>query len=114
MYDELARLVSRRLAAGHTPTDIRTHILRGLPDDGAPVHRPGGLLYYLLWDIPPAPDLICSGPVSQQPAFTRPSSRLATLRECEGDHVQATLFLPTGDETLCSRCLTSRPTGQWV
>jgi hypothetical protein len=104
MYAELARLVSRWLAAGHTPTDIRTHILRGLPDDGTPVHRPGGLLRYLLRDIPPAPTLISSGPASQQPAFTRPSSRLAALRECEGDHVQATLFRPVAEETLCRAC----------
>ncbi|MFD5948650.1 hypothetical protein ACFWAZ_20620 [Streptomyces collinus] len=111
MYDELARLVSRWLAADHTPTAIRTHILRGLPADGTPVHRPGGLLRYLLRDIPPAPTLVSSGPASP-PALTRPSNRLAAFRECEGDHVQATLFRPTGDETLCSRCLTSSPTGQ--
>lgn len=42
MHDELARLISRWLAAGHAPTAIRTHILRGLPDDGTPVRRPGG------------------------------------------------------------------------
>ncbi|MEU5524596.1 hypothetical protein ABZ759_29030 [Streptomyces sp. NPDC047860] len=101
MHDELARLVSHWLAAGHTPAAIRTHILRGLPDDGTPVHRPGGLLRYLLRDVPPAPT-----PTAEHPAPTRPSSRLATLRECEGDHVQATLFRPTADETLCRRCLT--------
>ncbi|WP_051767305.1 hypothetical protein [Streptomyces sp. NRRL S-37] len=108
MHDELARLVSRWLAAGHTPTAVRTHILRGLPDDGTPVHRPGGLLRYLLRDVPPAPvpDAI---PIAGLPAPARPSSRLAAFRECEGDHVQATLFRPTGDETLCRRCLTPPP-----
>ncbi|MFE7896357.1 hypothetical protein ACFU3E_02220 [Streptomyces sp. NPDC057424] len=114
MHDELARLISRWLTAGHTPTAIRTHILRGLPDDGSPVHRPGGLLRYLLRDVPPASTPTGSVPTSEQPASTRPSSRLAALRECEGDHVQATLFRPTGDETLCRRCLTSPPTGQRV
>ncbi|MFF0685993.1 hypothetical protein ACFYUG_07830 [Streptomyces albogriseolus] len=109
MHDELARLVSRWLAAGHTPTAVRTHILRGLPDDGTPVHRPGGLLRYLLRDVPPAPDPDVT-PVGEQPVHARPSSRLATLRECEGDHVQATLFRPTGDEALCRRCLNSRAT----
>ncbi|MER7898633.1 hypothetical protein ABTX62_21630 [Streptomyces sp. NPDC096046] len=104
MYDELARHVSRWLAAGHTPTDIRTHILRGLPDDGTPVHRPGGLLRYLLRDVPPSPT-----PSGTAPAAARPSSRLAALRECEGDHVQATLFRPMGDENLCRRCLDSPP-----
>ncbi|MGA5280656.1 ATP-binding protein [Streptomyces griseoincarnatus] len=56
MHDELARHISRWLAAGHTPATVRTHIPRGLPDDGTPVHRPGGLLRYLLRDVPPAPD----------------------------------------------------------
>jgi hypothetical protein len=108
MHDELARLVSRWLAAGHTPTTVRTHILRGLPDDGTAVHRPGGLLRYLLRDVPPAPDPGTT-PAAEHPAPARPSSRLAALRECEGDHVQATLFRPTGDETLCRRCLDSPP-----
>ncbi|MFF9114337.1 hypothetical protein ACF09Y_01720 [Streptomyces massasporeus] len=99
MYDELARHVSHWLAAGHTPTDIRTHILRGLPDDGTPVHRPGGLLRYLLRDVPPSPT-----PSGTAPAAARPSSRLAALRECEGDHVQATLFRPVAEETLCRAC----------
>ncbi len=102
MHDELARLVSRWLAAGHTPTAVRTHILRGLPGDGTPVHRPGGLLRYLLRDVPPTRVL-----PDATPAAERPPSRLATLRECEGDHTQATLFRPVGDETLCRRCLNS-------
>ncbi|GGP69695.1 hypothetical protein GCM10010287_47160 [Streptomyces variabilis] len=105
MHDELARLVARWLAAGHTPTAVRTHVLRGLPDDGTPVHRPGGLLRYLLHDVSPAPAPGIT-PVSEQPSPARPSSRLAALRECEGDHVQATLFRPAGDETRCPRCLT--------
>ncbi|MEU3093265.1 hypothetical protein ABZ690_00160 [Streptomyces sp. NPDC006967] len=114
MHDELARLVSHWLTAGHTPTAIRTHILRGLPHDGTPVHRPGGLLRYLLRDVPPAPApalVPAPGitPASEQPSPARPSSRLAALRECEGDHVQATLFRPAGDETRCPRCLTPPP-----
>lgn len=110
MYDELARLVSAWLAAGHTPVGIRTHILRGLPDDGTPVHRPGGLLRYLLRDVPPAPGP-GTAPADEHPASApaRRSNRLAALRECEGDHVQATLFRPVGDETLCRRCLNSPP-----
>ncbi|MEW1870032.1 hypothetical protein AB0420_18190 [Streptomyces caelestis] len=108
MHDELARLVSHWLTAGHTPTAIRTHILRGLPDDGTPVHRPGGLLRYLLRDVPPVPDPGTAS-AAERPAPARPSSRLAALRECEGDHVQATLFRPAGDEILCRRCLNSPP-----
>ncbi|MGW4105104.1 hypothetical protein [Streptomyces sp. NPDC004976] len=108
MHDELARLVSRWLTAGHTPTAVRTHILRGLPDVGTPVHRPGGLLRYLLRDVPPTPDRDTS-PTAERPTPARPSSRLAALRECEGDHVEATLFRPAGDETRCPRCLTPPP-----
>ncbi|WP_437094276.1 hypothetical protein [Streptomyces sp. enrichment culture] len=111
MHDELARLVSRWLASGHAPAAVRLHVLRGLPDDGTPVHRPGGLLRYLLRDVPPAPTPAGGAPASEQPAPTRPAGRLAALRECEGDHVQATLFRPTGDETLCRRCLNSPPSG---
>lgn len=105
MHEELTRLVSRWLAAGHAPTTVRTHILRGLPDDGTPVHRPGGLPRYLLQDVPPVP-VPSSAPATERPAPAGPSSRVAALRECEGDHVQATLFRPVGNETLCRRCLT--------
>ncbi|MEU5364771.1 hypothetical protein ABZ354_14990 [Streptomyces sp. NPDC005925] len=108
MHDELARLVSAWLAAGHTPAGIRTHILRGLPDDGTPVHRPGGLLRYLLRDVPPTPDRDAT-PAAERPTRTCQPSRLAALRECEGDHLQATLFRPAADETMCRRCLNSPP-----
>ncbi|PNV33149.1 hypothetical protein C1708_13100 [Streptomyces sp. DH-12] len=82
---------SRWLAAGHIPAAVRTHILRGLPDDGTPVHRPGGLPRHLLRDVPPAPS---GASATGRPAPARPSSRLAALRACEGCHVQATLFRP--------------------
>ncbi|MGP2435772.1 hypothetical protein [Streptomyces sp. JW3] len=102
MHAELAAMTDRWLAAGHPPTAVRTHILRGLPDDGTPVHRPGGLLRYLLREVPPVlePRPGASGP---RPA-PMTSPRLSALRECEGDHVQATLFQPVGDETRCIRC----------
>lgn len=109
MHDELTHLTARWLAAGHTPTAVRTHILRGLPSDGTPVHRPGGLLRYLLREVPPPAE----PPAQHAPASTlspgrsapgRPAPRLAGLRECEGDHVQATLLRPVGDETRCRRC----------
>ncbi|MGW1510896.1 hypothetical protein [Streptomyces sp. NPDC002394] len=98
MRDELARLATRWLDAGHTPTDIHAHILRGLPGAGTPVHRPGGLLRYLLRDVPPRE-------LTPRPA-PGISSRLSGTRECSGDHTQTTLFRPVGDETLCPRCVT--------
>lgn len=109
MHAELTDLTVHWLAAGHTPAAIRAHILRNLPDGGTRVHRPGGLLRYLLGEVPPVPrprtpPLLRDAPphTPQEPPGL--SSRLATLRECEGHHVQATLFRPVGDETLCPQC----------
>ncbi|MGW2783846.1 hypothetical protein ACWC3X_21745 [Streptomyces populi] len=108
MHAELTDLTARWLEAGHPPTAVRAHVLRGLPDDGTPVHRPGGLLRHLLRDVPPPPVAPRSAPPHAPrqpgPAVTGLSPRLAVLRECEGRHVQATLFRPVHDETLCPRC----------
>ncbi|MEV5732938.1 hypothetical protein [Streptomyces sp. NPDC052292] len=109
MHAELADLTVHWLAAGHTSAAIRAHILRNLPDGGTRVHRPGGLLRYLLAEVPPLP----SASTSLSPRYAPPhtpqehpglSLRLAALRECEGDHVQATLFRPVHDENLCPQC----------
>ncbi|MFE9169886.1 hypothetical protein ACFYNZ_10235 [Streptomyces kebangsaanensis] len=123
MHDELTHLTARWLAAGHTPAAVRTHLLRGLPSDGTPVHRPGGLLRHLLREVPPPPDppvphrapgttAARSGPEPGQGRPAHLSARLATLRECEGDHVQATLFRPVGDETRCPRCRQAAHSGR--
>ncbi|ALO95596.1 hypothetical protein SHL15_4506 [Streptomyces hygroscopicus subsp. limoneus] len=110
MDAELTDLTARWLAAGHPPTAVRAHVLRGLPGDGAPVHRPGGLLRYLLREVPPAPVSTPAAPeprpaTAQEPAPGRPlSPRLHGTRECEGDHLQPALFRPVGSETLCPRC----------
>ncbi|MFJ6250428.1 MULTISPECIES: hypothetical protein [unclassified Streptomyces] len=106
MRDELTRLAARWLDAGHTSADVHEHVLRGLPGAGTPVHRPGGLVRYLLRDVPPRAlpqpnDFSASGP--------RLSSRLEGARECSGDHVQPMLFRPVGDETLCARCAARTP-----
>ncbi|GAA2784215.1 hypothetical protein GCM10019017_31520 [Streptomyces showdoensis] len=93
MREELARLAAAWLAAGHTSEAVHEHILRGLPAAGTPVHRPGGLLRHLLRDVPPT-----------RRASPPAPSRLAGMRECEGHHVQATLFRPVGDEALCWSC----------
>ncbi|MGW3555893.1 hypothetical protein ACWDNT_00715 [Streptomyces sp. NPDC000963] len=109
MRDELARLAARWLDAGHTSADVHEHVLRGLPGAGTPVHRPGGLVRYLLREVPPRalPQLV-SPPSGPQPSGPRLSPRLEGARECSGDHVQPMLFRPLGDETLCARCGTSR------
>ncbi|MFF8947172.1 hypothetical protein ACF09I_00075 [Streptomyces sp. NPDC014940] len=109
MHAELTDLTARWLTAGHLPAAVRTHILRNLPDGDTRVHRPGGLLRYLLGEVPPLP----SASTSLSPRYAPPhtpqehpglSTRLAALRECEGDHVQATLFRPVHDENLCPQC----------
>ncbi|WP_435059787.1 hypothetical protein [Streptomyces sp. bgisy060] len=98
MREELAGLVARWLADGHSPADVQAHVLRGLPGDGTPVRRPGGLVRHLLREVPPLelPPAPASGP--------RVSARLAGARECSGEHTQATLFRPVADETLCRAC----------
>ncbi|MEV6251422.1 hypothetical protein AB0M38_35475 [Streptomyces sp. NPDC051742] len=96
MRDELARLAARWLDAGHTSTDVHEHILRGLPGTGTPVHRPGGLVRYLLRDVPPL-----ALPPRPAPQL---SSRLQGTRECAGHHTQPMLFRPLGDEILCPEC----------
>ncbi|MFI7006836.1 hypothetical protein [Streptomyces sp. NPDC050145] len=107
MTAELTALTARWLDAGHTAADLRTHILRSLPSDGTPVRHPGGLLRYLLADVPPTPE---RGPVRATrppvaPDRPRVSARLSALRECEGPHhTQAHLFRAVADEDLCPRC----------
>ncbi|WP_426403626.1 hypothetical protein ACN9M0_12920 [Streptomyces sp. R-07] len=98
MREELARLAARWLDAGHTSTDIHEHIQRCLPGTGTPVHRPGGLVRYLLRDVP-------ARSLPPQPVpVNRLSPRLEGARECAGDHTQPMLFRPVGDETHCAEC----------
>ncbi|QES20167.1 hypothetical protein DEJ46_14505 [Streptomyces venezuelae] len=103
MRDELALLVARWLAAGHTSADVHEHLRLGLPGAGTPVHRPGGLVRYLLKDVPPlAPPPAPHGP-------PRLSARLEGAVECSGRHVQPMLFRPVADETLCPDCAAPGP-----
>ncbi|WP_426404003.1 hypothetical protein ACN9M0_20415 [Streptomyces sp. R-07] len=103
MREELARLAARWLDAGHTSTDIHEHIQRCLPGTGTPVHRPGGLVRYLLRDVP------ARSLPPQRTSDESISARLRGTRECTGDHTQTTLFRPVADETLCTACVPSIP-----
>ncbi|MER5964564.1 hypothetical protein [Streptomyces sp. NPDC002057] len=104
MRDELTRLAARWLDAGHTSADVHAHVLRGLPGADTPVHRPGGLVRYLLRDVPPRA-LPPRPVVPAAPAGPPLSARLAGARECAGDrHTQPMLFRPVADETLCAEC----------
>ncbi|MGW5776107.1 hypothetical protein [Streptomyces sp. NPDC003863] len=102
MRDELARLAARWLDAGHTATDVHEHIQRCLPTGGTPVHRPGGLVRYLLRDVP-------ARELPQPSPANRLSPRLEGARECAGDHTQPMLFRPLGDETHCPQCAQKAP-----
>ncbi|WP_327374519.1 hypothetical protein OG393_11260 [Streptomyces sp. NBC_01216] len=107
MREELTELTAGWLAAGHSSADIHAHVRRGLPGADTPVHRPGGLLRYLLREVPAVPPAPPAPPAAPTPAPAdgpRLSARLAGTRECEGDHVQPMLFRPLGDETRCAAC----------
>ncbi|MFE5656728.1 hypothetical protein ACFQ9H_11170 [Streptomyces sp. NPDC056517] len=106
MRDELARLAARWLDAGHSSADVHKHVLRGLPGTGTPVHRPGGLVRYLLRDVPPR---TLPTPPAPTPTRIRLSVRLEGTRECTGHHTQPMLFRPLADETLCAECATPTP-----
>ncbi|MFC9532777.1 hypothetical protein [Streptomyces sp. NPDC056975] len=99
---QLAALASAWLEAGHTPGGVRVHVQRSLPGPKQPIHKPGGLLRYILGDVPPAP----AEEESRRPEPVQP--RIARLRECEGVHTQARLFRPEGDEEFCGECLRGR------
>lgn len=97
MLPELAGLAARWLEAGHLADSVRDSVARCLPGRGSPIHRPGGLLRYILRDVPP---------VAPPP----PPPRVAALRECEsGLHVQPYLFRPSGDEDQCGACRQPSP-----
>ncbi|WP_338699781.1 hypothetical protein V2W30_24525 [Streptomyces sp. Q6] len=105
MVTELAARVRDWFTRGHTAESVWRHIRLNLPGRLGRIERPGGLLRYVLADIPPvAVAVLASEPARRQSA---PVPRVSLMRECEGaGHVQARLFLPTGDETLCGACRT--------
>ncbi|MBC9718109.1 hypothetical protein H9Y04_36845 [Streptomyces sp. TRM66268-LWL] len=91
MLPELTALAAAWLGAGHAADDVRAAVTRGLPATGSPILRPGGLLRYLLKEVPPVR-------VPQRP-------RVAAMRECAGEqHVQPMLFRPVDDEDRCGEC----------
>ncbi|WP_432752777.1 hypothetical protein ACE1OA_12440 [Streptomyces sp. JL2001] len=99
MFPELAGLAARWLAAGHSAESLRSAVARSLPARGELVHHPGGLLRYILREVPPP-----SGPATPPPPV------VATMRECTGArHVQPMLFRPLADEELCGPCRTEHP-----
>ncbi|MDT9693234.1 hypothetical protein Q5762_33905 [Streptomyces sp. P9(2023)] len=109
MHQELKLLATRWLAAGHSSADVHEHILRGLPGTGTPVHRPGGLVRYLLREVVPRTPVPTPASTPPRPQL---SARLVGTRECTGAHDQATLFRPVADESLCASCTHSQLSGR--
>lgn len=103
---ELTGLVARWLEAGHTVGDLRAHLLRGMPADGSPVRRPGGLVRYLLQEVPPVPTARSSTAdehIAAAPAAPPPPST-GEMRECAGNHFNPRVFRSRDGETLCRPC----------
>ncbi|MEU6087597.1 hypothetical protein ABZ865_12435 [Streptomyces sp. NPDC047085] len=97
MLPQLAALAAEWLAYGHTAADVREQVRRALPGRERVIHRPGGLVRYVLREIPPLPPAT----VTSVP----PPPRVAQMRECEsGRHTQPLLFRPVADESLCRDC----------
>ncbi|MFD9221867.1 hypothetical protein ACFWDI_18080 [Streptomyces sp. NPDC060064] len=94
MLPELAALAAQWLACGHTAETLRAGVRRSLPAPGTPIPRPGGLLRYVLRDVPPVD--------------VTPEPRVARMRECGGEHTQPRLFRPVADEELCPECRQGR------
>ncbi|MFF9070962.1 hypothetical protein ACF1A9_01350 [Streptomyces sp. NPDC014872] len=100
MLPQLAALASQWLDMGHTADDVRAAVRRSLPGMDRIIHRPGGLLRYVLCD--PRPARTPATPA--RPAVSASPPRLSLMRECAGVHTQPFLFLPVGDEECCGSC----------
>jgi hypothetical protein len=99
MLPELAALASDWLAAGFDVDGVREGIRRQLPSRGTEVHHPGGLVRYVLRDVPPLE-------ATPEPP---PPPRVASMIECAGDrHIQPLLFRPVADEDQCPACRQAR------
>ncbi|MFB7952161.1 hypothetical protein [Streptomyces sp. NPDC056045] len=106
MVPQLVALASEWLDLGHTADDVRDRVRRGLPGRERAIHRPGGLLRYLLSEPEPVTPPV-TPPLASQPP------RPAAMRECAGPHhVQPMLFAPEGDEELCAMCRDASPVGE--
>ncbi|MFE4020117.1 hypothetical protein ACFXPZ_22360 [Streptomyces sp. NPDC059101] len=93
----LAPVAGEWLQRGATVRDIREALTSGLPET---VHCPAALVRdRLVRKMPEAPSF------AEQRAFgASPTPRVATMRECAGEHLQPLLFRPVDDERLCAAC----------
>ncbi|MBO0654774.1 hypothetical protein J1792_18940 [Streptomyces triculaminicus] len=98
----LAPLAAEWLLRGASLTDLREALTLGLPER---VHSAAALVRdRLMRKMPPVPSFAEQRTVLDAP----PEPRVASMRECQGDHVQPRLFRPVAGETLCSACRRER------
>ncbi|MGH3325220.1 MAG: hypothetical protein ACRDOV_12495, partial [Streptomyces sp.] len=81
------------LALGLPREQVVRTLTQGLADARSPLGALRWRLQHALPEAAPSPD----------PSTTAPS-RVACMRECEGNHLQPRLFLPSADETRCPDC----------
>ncbi len=98
-----APLAARWLEKGLPPDRIRRTLTQGMGDARSPL---GALRWRLEHAMPDAP------PPEPTPQ-PRPEPRVARMRECAGEHIQARLFLPPpgSGETRCEDCRTGAAAG---
>ncbi|MFD8994323.1 hypothetical protein [Streptomyces abikoensis] len=95
---ELAPLAAEWFLRGASLTDLREALTSGLPER---VHSAAALARNRLTrKLPPMPSFT-EQRVQETPAI---EPRVASMRECRGEHVQPRLFRPVAEETLCPAC----------
>ncbi|MEV6777638.1 hypothetical protein [Streptomyces syringium] len=92
----LAPLAAEWLQRGSTLRELREALTSGLPDR---INSPAGLTRDRLVRKMPEPPSF-----ADQRAVEPTAPRVASMRECRGDHTQPYLFRPVDGETLCRDC----------
>ncbi|MFD7235299.1 hypothetical protein ACFWAT_08305 [Streptomyces syringium] len=93
---QLAPLAAEWLQRGSTLRELREALTSGLP---ARINSPAGLTRDRLVRKMPEPPSF-----ADQRAAEPTAPRVASMRECRGDHMHPYLFRPVDGETLCRDC----------
>lgn len=99
---ELAPLAAEWFLRGATLTDLREALTSGLPER---VHAAAALARNRLTRKMPLAPSFAEQRNQEAPAA---EPRVASMRECRGDHVQPLLFRPVAGEALCPPCRRER------
>ncbi|MFI0909896.1 hypothetical protein [Streptomyces abikoensis] len=96
----LAPLAAEWFLRGASLTDLREALTLGLPER---VHSAAALVRdRLTRKMPPVPSFTEQRTAAAPKPLPEP--RVASMRECRGEHVQPRLFRPVAEETLCPAC----------